>query len=91
MNWTPQDALRFHNWEIDMQRWRACNKLGLKSPPPIKPKNYDLWKQGDDPLKLDTHPAKPTYLVPPDWSTTAKPIPLPHTTYTQADLPLEHT
>lgn len=91
MNWTPQDALRFHNWEIDMQRWRACNRLGLKSAPPIKPKGYDLWKQGDNPLKLETPPAKPTDLVDPSWTPQAKPIPLPETKYTQDHLPLSHS
>lgn len=72
MNWTPHDALRFHDWEIEMSRWYACGNIG---PIPKKPKGYDLWKQGPDPLKLNdaaTINCKGGVLINSGWTPSLK-------------------
>jgi hypothetical protein len=46
----------FEVWEQDMERWR---RKGTRSAIPVKPPGYDLWKQGPDPLGLETAPSIP--------------------------------
>ena len=89
MNWTPQDTIRFHLWEIEYMRWKACERMGMHATPPPKPANYDLWKQGPDPLKLaSTQPicCPGGGLVPDAWTSNAVPERLQDTPLYQPDL-----
>ena len=74
-------------WLSAYETWRKRDDRKMHELP-AKPPGFDLWLQGDNPLRLKTTDAMITRLVPQHWSTTAKPIPLPNTPYTQADLPL---
>ena len=46
MTWTTEDAIRFHNWELDMMEVKVCQKMGIPVEPPPKPEHYDIWKSG---------------------------------------------
>lgn len=45
-----EDAIRFHEYEVELAHWEYLGRVGVA---PRKPKGYDLWKQGDNPLGLE--------------------------------------
>ena len=47
MSWTIQDAIRFHNWELDIMECEACERMGIPITRPKNPEHYDLWKSGE--------------------------------------------
>jgi len=60
----------FEKWEQDVEAWREKCKNGEATHPPKKPKGYDAWRQGVDPLNLrkkQTIQCKGGSLVPRDW------------------------
>jgi hypothetical protein len=69
MNWTSQDAIRFHDWECQMMAYNAHKRIYPESTelPPAKPLCYDLWKYGPELPAVEAVPCKGGELVDDTW------------------------
>lgn len=82
---TYAETLACKMWAKHYEHWRANPERKLHELRK-KPPKYDLWEQGDNPLALEATKASPTLLVPEDWTSTAKPVPLPAVIHEQPPL-----
>ena len=82
----------FEKWEWEYECWKVDRQNGDLYLCPAKPHGYDLWRQGVDPLNLDDTtgqaPCQGQNLVPADWTSDARPVPLPAHPLSQTILPL---
>lgn len=82
---TYAEELACKVWLVHYNRWRA-DPLRQMHELRKKPPGFDLWLQGQNPLGLEVTKATTTLLVPEDWTSTAKPIPLPAEIHEQPPL-----
>ena len=82
---TRQEELACEIWLARYNKWRSNPGRKMHELPP-KPPGYDLWLQGGNPLDLNIEQATPTSLTPKDWTSSAKPIPLPGESFIQPPL-----
>lgn len=74
-------------WKKAYEFWRSNPDRRMHELPP-KPPGYDLWLQGDNPLKLEISPATSTSLVDPNWQPVINHPASPSITHDQLRLPI---
>ena len=76
-------------WERDVALWQVSRDEGEEIPFPPKPEGYDLFIQGENPLKLTSEGGVRCQgggLVPASWTSTTLPVRLPEQHLHQPDL-----
>ena len=93
MNFTDEQAKECSDWYGAYLLWKVetWNKTKQEmKPPPPKPKFFDLWAQGEDPLGTslaDTIACKGSELVDPHSVSQATPTPLESPQLEQPEFP----